>query len=299
MADAIENLPVVQEQAKDVSTSLSNLSFDTMLQSFSPKPTTTEQPGDCISFNSIFPEKGLTPEIQKYTSEKIAFSLASKGGEYCRLQSEVEAADQALANQPKLEIRISIADEALARANDVLRITGDKLRSSAAEKFTKQDWEQLKALGPNPFDDLKFKKGPIEFNPAQRAWLRENHPALYRQLENNDASRLARQRAAHDSDALHAIKDGPVNARLELVNYLNKIGDDEAAIANLTEIARSTRTKEQEQAFRAAAQRTDAAWDPAFRKAIEARGGNILDYVSRPPRSIKKDLLNLIPKPVK
>ncbi len=293
MADAIENLPVVQEQSKDVSTSLSNQSFDTMLQSFSPNPTPSEQLGDYISLNSIFPPEGAKPlEKEQYASEKIKFELTSKGGEHCRLLSEVNAADQALANQPKLELRIANADEALGRANDVLRITGDKLRNSAAENFTKQDWQQLEALGPNPFGDPKGKQGPIQFNPAQRAWLRENHPAMYKQLENNDASSLAQQRAASHSDALHAIKDGPVNARLDLVNYLNKIGDDKAAVATLTEIAKSPRTKEQEQAFRAAAQRTDAAWDPAFRKAIERSGGNILDYVSRPQRFFTKELPN-------
>lgn len=278
MSDKIDHSAIFNETTNDASASCFN---DTMpaTMDFSASKKISEPTDGFISLNSIF-EKETVPEGAKVVDEMSLVS--AKGGRNCELIQNVLDADRAVENAPLLDKQIAKQENALAGARKDLAEVTNKLKDDIYGSLGKGDWAALEKLGPSPITFDKLNRPTIDFNNAQRAWLKQNQPELYKKLEIHDSSTLNERRAANGLDALQAIKDKPISARLDLANFYRNNGQNDAAISTLTEVARMQRSKEQEMSFRKEARESGAAWDRGFRKAIESAGGNILDYVHRP-----------------
>lgn len=294
MSDKIDHSAIFNEPTIDASASCYNDATPDKID-FSASKQKSEPTDGFISLNSIF-EKETIPEGAKVVEEMSL--VTAKGGRNCELIQNVLDADRAVENAPLLDKQIAKQEMTLAVARKELAEVTNKLKDDMYNSLGKGDWAALEKLGPNPITFDKLNRPTIDFNNAQRAWLKQNQPELYKKLETHDASTLNERRAAAGRDALQAIKDKPISARLDLANFYRNNGQNDAAISTLTEVAGMQRSKEQEMHFRKEARESGAAWDKGFRKAIESAGGNILDYVNRPvtefrgmkDKSIIKDL---------
>jgi hypothetical protein len=282
---------------------LSNDIFDEMIKSFKEKQgsttdqasttTTTDKTAEAVGESAK--EVDLGGEISK---TKISFA----GGEHCRLLAAVDTADQNLADNPLIHKHINKLEMQAKQLDKNAWEQEQNMRDTAQNTFSKTDMRKLSELGPNPLGDPWAKKAvPFEFNNAQRAWLKENHPDVYKQLEKHDRTSLERSNVSETLRQLGETRDGPVNARVDLARFQHRSGMNADAVSTLTEaINRNpsivTRPSTKGDPFRAVAVETGAAWDPAFRNAVEHSGGNILDFVSRPMAEFHKDI-KIVPKP--
>ncbi len=269
----------------NTSTSADDCMFDDTLgvkfNSFTPASTTGTECG-YLNMSPVFTNDKITA---KDGEEGESLVSLEKGGRQCELLQQIAAADKLVSGDPMLDRKIDKQAIALDQAQKVTAALTAKIRDTAAETLSKHEWAELSGLGKLPFGQAangKFGEIPINLNNAQRAWLKENHPQLYTMVENFDQASLSESRASQGLRSLEQIRDQPVAARMDLVNFHRKIGDNQGAIDTLTEIAGMPRSSSMEKIFRAAAINTEAAWDKPFRRAIENSGGNILDYVERP-----------------
>lgn len=262
--------------------SLSTDIFDAMVKSYKNGKTTPDTPSDAPAATSKPEPVDNTEELAK--AGKLA--VEKKGGEHCRLLAAVDFADNNLADNPLIHKQIAKLDLQAMQLQKQSWAQETNIRDTVKDTFTKTDMRELSALGPNPFDQWNKKLVPFEFNNAQRAWLKENHPDVYKMLEKHDRTSLEMSRVDESTRQLIETRDAPINARVDLARYLHQNGMDADAINTLTEAVRknpsvATRQNKGDE-FRSIAIETGAAFDPAFRKAIEANGGNILDFVQRP-----------------
>ncbi len=261
--------------------SLSNDIFDVMVQSYKEKQITPDAPDAAVNA-TVKPE---TVEGEKCDVVDFGDLGSKKIDEHTRLSWAVDAADKALSDNPLINRHIAKLE---VQATQLLKQSWqqeDNIRETARNTFSKADMRELSSLGPNPLDQWG-KKVPFEFNSAQRAWIKEHHPDVYKLLEKHDRTSLESSRVNENIRKLNEIKEGPVNARIDLARHQNQIGLNNEAISTLTEAINrnpslATRQYKADD-FRAAAIEIGAAFDPTFRNAVEHSGGDILDFVQRP-----------------
>ncbi len=276
MSDRIEQTAAIKDQMSESSLCLFQ---DTMSAKFeSLKSVAPKDPeGDFITLSSIFKKDDACGTKE---TEEAVFAGA-KGGRNCELIQNIINADRAAQDHPLIKKEIAKQEAVLTQAQKSLKEVTHKLKDDVYGSFSKGDWAALLKLGPNPFHVDKFKENSVNFNHEQRAWLKENHLELYKKLLTHDIFRANEQQAREQRNELQSIQDRPITARVELAQFHRIAGNEDAAITTLTEIAAMQRSPNAEGRFRQEARLTNAAWDPVFRKIIEADGGNILDYIQK------------------
>ncbi len=284
MVEIIEQTATIKDQMSDGSLRLFQGIMPSKLDSF--KSTAPKEPeGDYITLSSIFKKDDACGTKE---TEEAVFAGA-KGGRNCELIQNIMNADRAVQDHPLIKKEIAKQEAVLTQAQKSLKEVTQKLKDDVYNSLGKGDWAALLKRGPDPFTFDKLTGSSINFNQEQRAWLKENHLDLYKKLLTHDSFARNEQQARVGRDELQAIQDRPITARLELVQFHRKTGNEAEAITTLTEIAAMQRSPNAEASFRQEARLTNAAWDPVFRKIIEADGGDILDYIQRWP-SKEKDL---------
>jgi hypothetical protein len=262
--------------------SLSSDIFDTMIQAYKEKqyPITDATTGGA-STKEILDSKQVPDE-----NIKEFLAANAKGGEHCDLIARVNAADATLANNPLIHQQIAKLELQSMQLRKQSWQQEDNLRDTARNTFSKTDWRKLSELGPNPLEDGFGKKIPFDFNKEQRAWLKENHPDVYKLVEKHDRTSLERTNTNASLHELGETRDAPINARIKFARYQHANGMGDAAIETLTEAINTrpsivTRQHKGDE-FRSLAIQTGAAFNPAFRNAVEHSGGDIMDFVHRP-----------------
>jgi hypothetical protein len=261
---------------------LSNDIFDVMVQSYKKEKQNTPD----ATPNAV--DSTVTPEtVEGVKADVVDFGDpgSKKIDEHTRLSWAVDAADTALRDNPLINKHVAKLE---MQATQLLKQSWqqeDHIRDTVRNTFSKADMYDLSSLGPNPLDQ-RGKKVPFEFNNAQRAWIKEHHPDVDKLLEKHARTSLESSRVNENIRKLNEIKEGPVNARIDLARHQNRLGLNNEAISTLTEAINrnSSLATRQYKAddFRAAAIEIGAAFNPTFRNTVEHSGGNILDFVQRP-----------------
>lgn len=287
-------------------------------ESFKPNSTKTQDP-EFLSMTPIFGAKDYSTvsvdnndaavvlnDVERVNAKESLKALADLSGlakEKGDLLKEKKITVNFDGFESKLENRIADADRALENAPNNDRVIGkyegfvQKLQKDiatrtsdivqlAGQNLTAKEWKEFNKLGPVGIGKFgKHNDQPtVDLSNAQRAWLKEKHPEIYKKVEQLDGVNLQKSRAESGLRAAEDIRDQPVSTRLDYIEHLQKTHKmpDADVTRLLTEIARIPRSPQMEERFQSVARGTEAAWDGIFRRTIEQRGGNILDYVQRP-----------------
>jgi hypothetical protein len=275
-------------------------SLDTMIQAFKDKadkkaesPSFTDSTTPATADGAKFVDGVLdagAKEVAKAEKIKPEFFKKDEGAQ---LRAAVSDADDTVAGMPLLDKQIAKIENRVQQLGETSQAIQQNISDTVMRTFSKTDYREFGALGPNQLTNPNPKLG-FEVNPQQRAWLKENHPDIYKMLEKHDRNSLESSNTQANLNELVETRDRPIQARLDLAHYEQRIGMGDSAIKTLTELAnKKPSVIEGNHEFRQMAIDTGAAWNPAFRKAIERNGGNILDFVHRPKMDFK-----VPPKPV-